>query len=156
MTFIWRHYHKKIWRYQSINKIENYIYKITFRPPRAQWVNGVKEISDLFKIWLSRNYPSHALKLLCAIITGSPNDMVCNNLQCDNGSLNITSAEKRFIFRKVILGSGAIWINDSGIYICECQGLMLPLVTSYRNQSHGKWRKLVLKYSVIAPHLLLS
>ena len=38
MTFIWGHYHKKIWRYQSI-KQEDCTFKIESRSPRGQWVN---------------------------------------------------------------------------------------------------------------------
>ena len=36
----WGHYHKKIWRYHSVKQDwnPNYIFKITLRYPRGQWV----------------------------------------------------------------------------------------------------------------------
>ena len=42
VALIWGHYHKNIWRYQSV-KIDNYIFKITFGSPRGQCIN----ISDI-------------------------------------------------------------------------------------------------------------
>ena len=41
LSFIGGHYHEKIWRYQSVNKIENYISRIAFRSPGVQWVKPI-------------------------------------------------------------------------------------------------------------------
>ena len=38
VAFIWGHYHKNIWRYQSVKQDWRLHLKITIRSPRGQWV----------------------------------------------------------------------------------------------------------------------
>ena len=52
VAFIWGHYHVKIWRYQSLkSKIEGYIFKITLRSPRGQWVKSKLKSVEFFMAW---------------------------------------------------------------------------------------------------------
>ena len=56
VAFFWWHYHKKIWRNQSVKqKIEDYFFKITLRSPSGQWVKDIDILvqKDLYNVMRS-------------------------------------------------------------------------------------------------------